>query len=232
MGIIPEGIRAPLRKNPNSILIYGMPKVGKSFMMTSLKDALILDLETGYDAYSGAIARIENLEALAAARQEIIALHEKGQFPYKFIVLDTVDILADWIEADTCHTYRVSSIVDLAYGKGSGIVRERVINLIKSLKALCYCLVVVGHIKSKEYNTDTGAVLSPETLDLPGRLKGMIMSAVDVCAVAHRENDEQQLMLSFRNEGGKSVAGGRYQHLINQNIAWKWEDIFRDYEEI
>ncbi|GAF83403.1 unnamed protein product, partial [marine sediment metagenome] len=45
--VLPKGKSAPQRKNPKNLIVFSLPKVGKTELFAALKDSLIIDLEEG-----------------------------------------------------------------------------------------------------------------------------------------------------------------------------------------
>jgi hypothetical protein len=106
------------------MLLYGAPKVGKTTALSQLNDCLIIDTEQGASMVDGYIEEANNREELIAILKEASDGHE-----YKYVAIDTIDKIAVWAEESVCKEEGVSSIVDLAYGKGFALVREKEIEL-------------------------------------------------------------------------------------------------------
>jgi hypothetical protein len=142
---------------------------------------------------------------------------------YKYFALDTVDKLVEWTEKDVCLEYDIQSINDLPFGKGFGLVRERVMNNIKKLHSLCDNLIIIGHRKTAS-SIDNSTAIEPESLDLSGKLKNMVMAKADAIGYMFREDDK--LMISF--ESGKALeAGSRCNHLRGKIFEFDWNKIYK-----
>ena len=64
----------------------------------------------------------------------------------------------------------------------------------------------------------------PESLDLTGKLKNVIMAGCDAIGYVHRE--EEELMVSFKaNEAIE--AGSRCEHLKGQIVKFDWNKIYK-----
>ena len=135
--------RDALSVNPSILLLYGAPKVGKTTMLSSLDDCLIIDTENGSRMVSGYIESINNKEELLELYKEASAGHE-----YKYFALDTIDKIVEWTEQSVIQKFQVDAIADLPFGKGFGIVRPKVINNIKKLQSLCPNIIIIGHRKT------------------------------------------------------------------------------------
>ena len=166
--------RKIVSNNPKSLLLYGAPKVGKTSILSKLNDCLIIDTEQGANMVEGYIETINN-------REELIKLLEEAQkgHEYKYVALDTVDRIADWAEKAVCEAESVSNIADLAFGKGFGMVREKVLNTIAALKNIFPHVIIIGHRKWAKSVVESKAMVEPESLNLTGKLKNMLMADCD-----------------------------------------------------
>ena len=120
--------RGAITQNPSILLLYGAPKVGKTTTLSQLDNCLILDTEQGARMVGGHILDINGREDLLDMYRNAEAGHT-----FKYFALDTIDKLIEWTETQVKQEFQVDAIADLAYGKGFGIVRERVINNVKKL---------------------------------------------------------------------------------------------------
>ena len=212
--------RSAITQNPRILLLYGPAKVGKTTMLSQLKDCLILDTESGAHMVDGHILDISNKDDLLDMYRNAEAGHK-----FKYFALDTVDKLVEWTELGVKTEFQVDSIADLAYGKGFGLVRERVLNNIKKLQKLCDNIIVIGHRKTAAAVDNSNAV-DPESLDISGKLKNMLMAMSDAVGYVYRGEEDDKLMVSFKS--GKALeAGSRCPHLKGQEIEFKWDLIYK-----
>ena len=115
--------RKVVSTNPSTLLLYGAPKVGKTTMLSVLDDCLIIDTEKGSRMIEGYIQEVNSREELI---NTLIEIKESKDVSYKYIAIDTVDKIAEWAERQVCKEEGVAAIGDLAFGKGYGMVREKV----------------------------------------------------------------------------------------------------------
>lgn len=144
--ILPTNKLAPTRKNPKIILIYGMPKVGKTTIMSSLESCLIEDYEMGAQSiysmrvpvpyisgptkwsdephpvtgekYLTAISYSSIIENITEyAMEEYKKTGKKPPYLYRRIGMDTIDKFQD-----LC---MVSALEKVKHSKlGAGLIRE------------------------------------------------------------------------------------------------------------
>ena len=214
--------RKAISTNPQLLLLYGAPKVGKTTMLSSLDDCLIVDTERGANMLEGYIESVANRDELL---ELLIQLKESKDVKYKYIALDTIDKIADWAEHRVCEEENVRSLSDLAFGKGYGIMRDKVSKTIEAFLQVTDHLIIVGHRKPAFAVTDGSPIVVPESLDMTGKLKNIIMSRCDAIGYVFREEDS--LKVSFQaNEAIE--AGSRCEHLKGKVIDFKWNQIYKE----
>ena len=214
--------RKIVSKNPKVMLLYGAPKVGKTTALSQLDDCLIIDTEQGAGMIEGYIEEANNRDELIEILQQAKDGHD-----YKYVAIDTIDKIADWAEKTVCAEEGVTAIADLAYGKGFALVREKVLNTIKIMKEIFPHVIVIGHRKWARAIVDSKAIVEPESLDLTGKLKNMLMADCDAIGYVYRDEEKGKLMVSFKaNEALE--AGSRSPHLRGKEIELKWNQIYKE----
>jgi hypothetical protein len=214
--------RKAISQNPKTMLLYGAPKVGKTTALSELDDCLIIDTEGGADMIEGYVETVKN-------RGDLIELLKSAQegHDYKYVAIDTIDKVATWAEKAVCEEENVSSVQDLAFGKGFGLVREKVLNTVQILKEIFPHVIIVGHRKWARAVVDSKAIVEPESLDLTGKLKNMLMADCDAIGYVYRDDEKGNLMVSFKaNE--ELEAGSRSPHLKGKDIKLTWNNIYKE----
>ena len=85
-------------------------------------------------------------------------------------------------------------------------------------------LIIIGHRKTA-VAVDNSNAIEPESLDVSGKLKNLIMAKCDAIGYMFRD-EEEQLMVSFKP--GKAIeAGGRCLHLRGKILPFNWESIYK-----
>ena len=214
--------RKAISTNPQLLLLYGAPKVGKTTMLSSLDDCLIVDTERGANMLEGYIQSVANRDELL---ELLIQLKESKDVKYKYIALDTIDKIADWAEHRVCEEENVRSLSDLAFGKCYGIMRDKVSKTIEAFLQVTDHLIIVGHRKPAFAVTDGSPIVVPESLDMTGKLKNIIMSRCDAIGYVFREEDA--LKISFQANDAVE-AGSRCEHLKGKVIDFDWNQIYKE----
>ena len=214
--------RKVVSENPKVMLLYGAPKVGKTTALSQLKDCLIIDTEQGANMIEGYVESANNREELIDILKEAKDGHD-----YKYIAIDTIDKVADWADKTVCQEEGVSAIQDLAFGKGFALSRDRVLNTVNALKGIFPHIILIGHRKWAQAVIDSKAIVQPESLDLTGKLKNMLMADCDAIGYVYRNEETDKLMVSFKaNEALE--AGSRSPHLRGKEIELKWNLIYKE----
>ena len=213
--------RKAISQNPKSLLLYGVPKVGKTTALSQLDDCLIIDTEGGANMIEGYVESVNNREELIKVLKEAQDGHE-----YKYVAIDTIDKIATWAENAVCAEENVSAVQDLAFGKGFGMVREKVLNTVKILKEIFPHVIIVGHRKWARAVVDSKAIVEPESLDLTGKLKNMLMADCDAIGYVYRDEEKGNLMVTFQSNDALE-AGSRSPHLKGKELELKWNLIYK-----
>ena len=213
--------RKAVSQNPKSLLLYGAPKVGKTTALSQLKDCLIIDTEDGANMIDGYIETVKTREELIELLQEAQKGHD-----YKYVAIDTIDRIATWAEKSVCKEENVVGIADLPFGKGFGLVREKVLNTVSILKDIFPHVIIIGHRKWARAIVDGKSIVEPESLDLTGKLKNMLMADCDAIGYVYRDDEKDNLMVTFKANDALE-AGSRSPHLRGKEMQLKWNLIYK-----
>ena len=213
--------RKAVSQNPKSLLLYGAPKVGKTTALSQLKDCLIIDTEDGANMIDGYIETVKTREELIELLQEAQKGHD-----YKYVAIDTIDRIATWAEKSVCKEENVVGIADLPFGKGFGLVREKVLNTVSILKDIFPHVIIIGHRKWARAIVDGKSIVEPESLDVTGKLKNMLMADCDAIGYVYRDDEKDNLMVTFKANDALE-AGSRSPHLRGKEMQLKWNLIYK-----
>jgi hypothetical protein len=223
---LPTTAVAPKRKDPGMLTLFGQSKVGKTTLLSQLPNCLIIDTEKGADYVSGLIAQANSYRDLIAIGKEL----KESVHKYDYVAIDTIDKVSDWMEAQTVFEYnqdaklKVASFSDIPYGGGYNSVRNKMMGLLASFKAIAPKLILIGHRK-KTVIGETEVKFSSASLDLTGKLKNMICADSDAIGYIYRE--EGVVMISFETTE-ELEAGSRCDHLKGKVFPFNWSQIYID----
>lgn len=223
--ILPKEKSTPKINNPKFLILFGRPKAGKSTLMASLENNLIIDLENGYQALSALVVQARTVNDFAeianALREEI---KNTGKFPYKYITIDNATRLEEmclsyavqlYRQTPMGKTYQGSDVRTLPNGSGYMYLRQAVRKVIDMFRDLCESLILVAHVKEKMINKE-GEELSEMSIDLTGKLGDILCGEADAIGYVYRKKNDT--IVSFEG-GDNSIREARANHLRGKKIV-------------
>lgn len=225
MIVLPKEKTKPTVNNPKFLIIFGRPKAGKSTLMASLDNNLIIDLENGYQALSALVVQARTIkdfgDIATALREEI---KNTGKKPYKYITIDNATRLEEMCMSYAITLYKSSpqgknyqgtDIRTLPNGSGYMWIRMAVKKVIDLFRDLSDTLILVAHVKDRQISID-GQEMSEMTLDLTGKLGDILCGEADAVGYVYRKKNET--IISF--EGGENnIREARAEHLRGRKIV-------------
>lgn len=223
------------RINPKKLIIFSLPKTGKSELASRLENNLILDLEEGSGFVEGLtinvleLAKKEDISPLYALRKVIDKIKEsnkvKNSFAYKYITVDTVSSLEDkygvelalklYKDTSQGKNFQGDDVRTLPNGTGYHFLRIAVTMILDELEDLCDTLIIMGHTRDKLIEKDSKEMTS-QGLDLAGKLGSIVCSQADAIAFLYRKGN--QTIANFKPSEQLTV-GARPLHLKNMEIV-------------
>lgn len=124
--VLPTERRKAQSYNPKLMILFGKPKTGKSTIMASLDNNLIIDLEDGYRALDVMAVQARSAADIFEIKK---LLQDKikengGKFPYKYITIDNATKLEDYSLTYAAALYRQTPM-----GANYGMKRDKIGNL-------------------------------------------------------------------------------------------------------
>ena len=135
-----------------TVLLYGMPKAGKSSFCAEIDDVVFLATEPGLNHLDVYQLPVNDWPTFLSAAAEL----EKGDHPFKAIAVDTVDLLHKYCTDFVCKKHNIKHPADLPYGKGHALVNNEFQRAMTKLAGLPYGLFLVSHAVERELETRTG----------------------------------------------------------------------------
>ncbi len=158
-----------------TVLLYGASKISKSTLCSSTDHALFLATEAGLNSLDVFQQPILNWQGLCVAVADI----EKGDHPFKTIILDTVDNAYKMCADHICRKSNIQHESDLGFGKGFSLVNNEFQRVLTKLSLLPYGLYLISHAQDKEMDTPTGKRMKTIPT-LPGKAREIVLGMVDI----------------------------------------------------
>lgn len=242
------------RINPKTMVIFSLPKMGKTTAVSALDNCLILDLEEGTDFVDAL-----KIDVVKEAKKEgvlpIDVLHnviqgikeankKNGGYVYKYIALDTVTALEDitlplankmYKDTPMGRTWVGDDVTTLPNGAGYRYTRMALSKVLNEIESLCDTLIILGHVKDKLIE-HKGKEITERGLDLTGKAASILCAHVD--AVGYLFRDENKTIINFKASKNQ-ISESRAKHISGKeivitesdedgNMKFNWSKIFKN----
>ena len=207
-------------QDPKYLILFGLPKVGKTTILSTLENNLILDFEQG-TTYVDALK--VNISSLKELKECIKAIKEAGK-PYKYITIDTITAVEEmakplalqmWQNSPLYSTkYEVKDITQVAQGAGYSFWRQAIEAIIDLIASATDNIILCGHVKDAALAENVVGTI--KQLDLTGKVSRILSARSDAIGFVHRD-ENSNLCINF-GQSGEVLTGARPKHLANQDI--------------
>lgn len=208
-------------QDPKNLIIFSKPKYGKSTACANLPNALCIDLEGGgYDYIDAMKVKVNSVKEL----KEVCLAIKEANYPYQFIVLDTISRLEDMVKPLALQLYKNTpagskfdgtDVLDASMGQGYKYVREAMEMCIDMVSKCAPNIILICHTKDAAIaNTE----MSTKTIDLLGKTGRVLASKSDAIAYLTRD-DNSNTILSFNTNDKFVECGARPSHLRNKDVV-------------
>lgn len=237
---LPTTIVPAETQDPKYLILFGLPKVGKTTALATLPNNLILDLEQGSRYIEGLKIQANSLSEI---KEIVRAIKDAGK-PYKYITIDTITALEEMCRPLAIQLYQkspsfsdryadVTDVTRLPNGQGYSFLREAVEMVINLVASVTDNIIICGHVKDTALAE--GLDGSVKDLDLMGKTKRILSAKSDAIGFVHRD-DDGNLCINFGTDG-EVLTGARPKHLACKDIVVaernedgtftsKWERIY------
>lgn len=125
--VLPTERRKATDYNPRLMVLFGKPKCGKSTLMASLDNNLIIDLEDGYRALDVMCVQARSANDIFQIKSLIEQKNQEngGNNFYRFITIDNATRLEEMSLIYAAHLYRQTSM-----GQSWGYKKDRIGNIL------------------------------------------------------------------------------------------------------
>jgi len=217
---LPKDIVKSISRDPKLLILYSIPKIGKTTILSKLPNSLLIDLEDGSDFVDAVKIKVNNLKELKEVGTAII----KAKRPYKTVIIDTTTKLEEWCLDYALELYKAQpiganfegdSVLELSRGAGYYWLRKAFQEWINKIKKLADNIILVCHLKDSSIEKK-GKEVSHKEIDLTGKLKTIISTDADAICYLYRDEDNN-LIANFKGSD-EIVCGSRCNHLKGQEI--------------
>lgn len=231
--------------SPRRVVVYGLPKLGKTTALAELEDCLIVDFEKGAKFVDALKVHINGLGEMGELTQALqIEKEKQGKNPYNKIALDTATALEELVLPLAARDYKATAmgknwqgtdVRTLPNGAGYLYIREAFQRIVDVFDDLCDHLILVGHVKDAMIDKN-GKEVNAKDLDLAGKLRNIVCAKADAVGYLYRRKDG--LHINFKSSD-EITCGSRCLHLRGQDFLlgelkedgtheYHWNKIFID----
>lgn len=208
-------------QDPKYLILFGLPKVGKTTILSTLENNLILDMENGSTYVDALKVKITSLKDL---KEVCKAIREAGN-PYKYITIDTITAVEEMAKPLAINLYQQSPVYSDKYvdvkdptklpnGSGYAFLRDGIEMIIDMVSKCAPNIIICGHVKDAALNE--AAANNVKTLDLTGKISRILSAKSDAIGFVHRD-ENSNLCIQFGTDG-EVLTGARPKHLANKDI--------------
>lgn len=237
--MLPEGREISVVNDPGVFILYGPPKVGKTTLINTLENNLILDFEDGTKYLDSMSIRIIGIKTPKDEKAEIKAERlknkqyylaevgaelKKSDKKYDFLTVDTVTEFEDMLGPIALEMYKATpmgssfegtDVLTLERGSGYYYLRLAFKKYIDSLSKLSDRLILIGHLKDNIVSK-AGKEVNAKDLDLTGKIKQIACKDADAVGYLYRGADNE-LRINFKSSD-ELTCGSRCKHLKGMDI--------------
>lgn len=225
MIVLPTQRIQAVSENPKYLILYGLPKAGKTSAVAQLDNNLIIDLEGGSTFVDAMSIQCRTINDLGEAAQAIRAKNQEvGHNFYKHITIDNATRLEDICLSFAATLYRKTElgknwkgddVTTLPRGAGYKYLRDAVKKVIDMFKELCDEFILIGHVKDSITEKD-GEEVTAKEIDLVGKLGKIVCGMADAVGYVYRKGNETHI--SFKGGMDDTIMEARAKHIAGKDI--------------
>lgn len=204
--VLPTERRKATDYNPRLMVLYGKPKSGKSSLMASLENNLIIDLEDGYRALDVMCVQARTAADIYNIKNAIEQKNQEndGKPYYRFITIDNATRLEEMSLAVAAHKYRQTPM-----GSNFGYKKDAIGNLLMENGKK----VIDPKADVRQLPNGSGYLYLREALkEMVNMFKPLCETLILVCHVKDkqiRKNDEEttEMAVDLAGKTGDIICG-------------------------
>jgi len=205
------------------MLIYGAPKVGKSTFSATMDNAIIFDMESGYENIECNRVRPKNLNELRKF------LKDRALDSYDHIVIDTLDVIYSMIEEETIerlnrqlktnYDYIGSFPMGNGWSSAKNLMKNFILKDLTPLMRKDKNVVLVAHEKAETIKRKGEDDTIRYQISLPGQTATLVCSMADIIGRCYLKKDTPFISFS----PARDLGGSRIKALAGKEIPLNFE---------
>lgn len=196
------------------VMLYGMPKVGKTSLSAQFPKNLILGFEHGWNALANAYA--VDISSWAEFKRYLKQL-DKPEAKEKFntVTIDTIGIAWTACEAYICQQNGVQKVSDIPWGAGYAACTKEFESVLRKIIQGGYGLVIIAHDEIRKEQGVNDTEILCHNPNIPKRAYGIVNQLVDIIGYIDCEYDGQggSHRFIYTRQTPTIMAGSRFPYL-------------------
>jgi AAA domain len=224
---IPMQFLPPTRTNPQMMLLYSAPKVGKTTAAAMLPNSLMLELEpSGADFVNARKINVPDGKTLLAVIAKLTALKAAKTPACSRLVIDTIDELEVMAKAAAFAEYKGSTLgknfqgtdlFELDLGQGYGRLRDKVGEWLWAITKAADEIVLLAHVRDKYIDRKGVQEAASQDVDLTGKVRSLVCSRCSTIGYMRRDFADT-LYVNFKTSDTINCSS-RCAHLTGKEIV-------------
>lgn len=213
------------------VLLYGLPKSGKTTAACSFPRALLCAFEKGYNNIGGIMA--QDINKWTEFKQVIRQLDKpEAKSMFDTIIIDTVTIAWDLCEKYICNQANEQRIKDIDWGQGYKDLKGEFASCLRQITMMGYGIVLIAHSENKILKDANNKEYEKVYPELPKRATEICNGLVDIIGYIGQEFDENgnSSRYLYTRETPFVYAGSRYPYLSSK-IPFGYEELIKALNE-
>lgn len=196
--------------------LYGPAKIGKTTFGSKMPGALLLAFERGYNALPGVIA--QDITSWGEVKQVVRELKKpEVKAVYKSLIIDTVDVAADYCQKYICSQLGIESMGDGGWSNNSwSKYKKEFEDTFRTLAQLGYAVVFISHDKEKTIKPQNSGEYQQIGSTVQSSALSIIENMSDIIAYAHPKVEPDgttKRVLTLRSFDNSVRCGSRFRHI-------------------
>lgn len=199
--------------------VYGAPKCGKSRFAAEFPNAIFFASEPTQNTIPGIFKK--DITSWAQFKKMVRYLKDDNvKEKFKTVVLDTVDLLAQFCERYICNQEGVEDLKDIAWGAGYGRVEREFEQTLRDIMYMGYGLVMISHVTTSTFTREDGSEYNKTTPAVNSkRCKAVVENIADIYGWIHTIQDEKgnsKQVITLRANDDSVSGGNHFKYMIPQ----------------
>ena len=208
------------------ILLYGLPKVGKTSFAAQCPNNLIFCFEKGVNFQSGVYAAdVPRWQDFKALLKQL----ERDELKEKFhtVTIDTVSIAWNLCEQFICSQNNVKTIGDIPWGRGYALLKDEFANALRQISMMGYGIILITHAKSRLEKIDDDTTVEVVAPNIPERAQDIVNALVDIIGYidVRYTNDSDETERTLVTRGTPTIVAGSRLRYLAPRIPFGYQEL-------